>query len=110
MGVEMCEFDQKRVDFAEEIKREISSNIEIHNVDYREIELSKFQCIFVNNAATDHLGVEDYEILSSAILSGTDVFLRYGWYGKDNRIFDELDANNRIKRENYNEIIRYSSK
>ena len=73
-------------------------------------QLAKYQCVFVNNAATDHLGVEDYEILSSAILSGTDVFLRYGWYGKDNRIFDELDANNRIKRENYNEIIRYSSK
>ncbi len=109
-GVEMCEYDPNRCDFAEEVKFDIGSNMQIHKGDYREIELTGYQCIFVMNAMSSTLGVQDYELLSSTILNGTEVILRYGKYGKDNRIFEELDSNDQIKRENYEDIVRYSSK
>jgi hypothetical protein len=67
------------------------------------------------NAVSSALGVQDYKLLADTILSGTDVILRYGKYGTDEKIFEKLDADERfeftnIDSEENNErsIVKYS--
>ncbi|MBT7378002.1 MAG: hypothetical protein HN820_07580 [Candidatus Marinimicrobia bacterium] len=116
-GIEFCEFDSRRVAFSEAIKEGIESNCVIHCCDYRGIDLSQYTLIFVMNAVSSALGVQDYELLSKIITNGTDVVLRYGKYGTDNKIFDKLESDANIHFADINTdkkggrgIIRYTSK
>ncbi len=100
--IDFSEFDRKRVAFGNAIKLELDSQVKIFITDYRELELQVYDVVFVMNAESSSLGVQDYQILSTTIKSGTDVILRYGKYGKDNKIFDKLDSDEEI---GFEEII-----
>jgi predicted RNA methylase len=114
--IEFCEFDERRVQFSEDIKKSINSNCHIHSCDYRELDLQQYKLIFVMNAVSSALGAQDYELLADTVLSGTDVVLRFNKYGSDNKIFERLDADDRINYTNINfentgerGIIHYSA-
>ena len=92
----MAEYDQGRVDFAEEVKNTLDSGVEIIGGDYRDLELNSYDLIFATNAVSSSLGVNDFEKLSETILSGTDVILQFGYYGTDNAIFEKLENDTRI--------------
>jgi len=89
-GLEFCECGETRLGYGEALKAGLGSNIEIHGCDYRTMELNNYDLVFVVNAATSALGVNDSSLLSGVISSGTDVILKYGYYGMDNLIFDAL--------------------
>ena len=98
--VSMAEFDQRRVDFAEEVKNTLDSGVEIISGDYRVLELNSYDLIFATNAVSSSLGVNDFEKLSKTIFSGTDVILQFGYYGSDDAIFEKLENDTRITCEN----------
>ena len=89
-GLEFCECGETRLAYGEALKAGLGSNVGIHGCDYRTMELNNYDLVFVANAATSGLGVNDLSLLSGVISSGTDVILKYGYYGMDNLIFDAL--------------------
>ena len=95
--VEFCEFDRRRSEFGKAIAEGIESEIIIHECDYRDINLSQYDLIFVVNAVSSSLGGADADILINLIESGSDIILKYGYYGVDNEIFDILDEDGSIK-------------
>mgnify|MGYP003737808985 CR=1 FL=1 len=60
-GVEFCEFDKRRADFGIHIADKIGSNVVVHSCDYRELELSNYDVVFVVNAVSSALGKDDSE-------------------------------------------------
>ena len=95
--VEFCEFDKRRSEFGKAIAEGIESEIIIHECDYRDIDLSQYDLVFVVNAVSSSLGGADADILINLIESDSDIILKYGYYGVDNEIFDILDEEESIK-------------
>jgi len=95
-SVSIAEFDQRRVDFAEEVRKNLDSGVGIISGDYRDLELDRYDLIFATNAVSSSLGINDFEKLSKTIFSGTDVILQFGYYGNDNAIFEKLENDPRI--------------
>ena len=110
--VEFCEFDKRRAAFGRAISEGIGSGVIIHECDYRVIDLPQYDLVFVVNAVSSSLGGMDAELLIGLINSGSDVILKYGYYGVDNEIFDILDEDVSLKYEvvfsTNQEIRRYS--
>ncbi|MAE25419.1 MAG: hypothetical protein CMI64_06950 [Pedosphaera sp.] len=93
---EYCEVNKKRIALGQEIKEKLNSQTNIITTDFRDLNLTHYDLIFVTNAVTDRLGVGEYEIFRSTILSGSQVILLYGSYGHDNAIFEKLDNDSDI--------------
>jgi len=98
-SVEFCEFDKRRSAFGRAIAEGIESSVKIHECDYRDLDLSEYGLVFVVNAVSSSLGGNDAELLIGLINSGTDILLKYGYYGVDNEIFEILDNDGSIKYE-----------
>ena len=97
--VEFCEFDKRRSAFGKAISDGVGSNVIIHECDYRDLDLPQYDLVFVVNAVSSSLGVNDAALLIDLINSGSDVILKYGYYGVDNEIFDTLDGETSVKYE-----------
>ena len=95
--VEFCEFDKRRSAFGRAIAEGIGSSVIIHECDYRDLDLQKYGLIFVVNAVSSSLGGNDADLLIELINSGSDVILKYGYYGVDNEIFDTLDGEGSVE-------------
>ena len=48
--VEFSEFDSRRLSYGEYLKKNLESKVEIYGCDYRDLELGKYDLIFVVNA------------------------------------------------------------
>lgn len=99
--VDFCEFDERRHALSMAMKDALGSRCTISDSDYREMELTDYRVIFVVNAMASALGGQDRDLLLDTVLSGTDVILRYGKYGKDNRIFELLGDESSIVSTSY---------
>ena len=88
-----CEVNKKRISLGQEIKEKMNSKTKIITNDFRSMDLKHYDLVFVTNAATDQLGIAEYELFHATIQSGTSLILLYGNYGKDNAIFEKLDNN-----------------
>ena len=97
--VEFCEFDKRRAAFGKAISDGIGSDVIIHECDYRDLDLPQYDLVFVVNAVSSSLGGNDADLLIELINSGSDVMLKYGYYGVDNEIFDILDGEGSVKYE-----------
>ena len=118
-NIEFSEFDHRRGELCKYIKKSLNSNMALHLCDYRTINLQEYDVIWTINAVSSAIGVQDYELLRQTILSGSDVILRYAYYGDEGnargiKIFEKLDSDPGISSEpiavhygNERGIIRY---
>ncbi len=97
--VEFSEFDSRRLSYGEYLKKNLESKVEIYGCDYRDLELGKYDLIFVVNAVASSIGAQDSEKLISVIENGTDVILKYGYYGVENGIFEILGKTDTVNQE-----------
>ncbi len=97
--VEFSEFDSRRLSYAEFLKQGLDSKVSIHGFDYRKLNLNEYGLIFVVNAVASSIGVQDSKLLLDTIESGTDIILKYGYYGIDNKIFEVLDKNDAVRKD-----------
>jgi hypothetical protein len=114
---EYCEVNKKRIALGQEIREKLASETNIVTKDFRDLDLTYYDLIFVTNACTNRLGVGEYEVFRSTILSGSQVILLHGHYGNDNAIFEKLDNDSNISHSNIAELkpgirglIEYSMK
>ncbi len=112
--VEFSEFDSRRLAYGEFLKEKLDSMVIIHGSDYRKLELKDFDVIFVVNAVSSSIGAQDADLLIDVISSGTDIILKFGYYGIDNEIFEVLENSEIIRHDvifsTNQEFRRYSRK
>ena len=97
--VEFSEFDSRRLSYGEFLKESLDSRVSIHGFDYRKLDLKEYDLIFVVNAVASSIGIQDSRLLIDAIESGTDIILKYGYYGIDNKIFEVLDKSDTVRKD-----------
>ena len=96
VNTEMSEFDSRRIAYAESLRDGLAIPLQIHALDFRELELKAYHIIFVMNAVASSIGAQDADLLIDAINSGTAVIIKYGYYGVDDKIFDILAADESV--------------
>jgi len=103
-NIEFSEFDHRRGELCKYIKKSLNSNMPLQLCDYRTINLQDYEVIWAINAVSSAIGVQDYELLRQTILNGSDVILRYAYYGDEGngrgiKIFEKLDSDTDISSE-----------
>ena len=98
-NIEICNNNNKEYALIKELISKFNFNIKVYNLDYREHDLEKYGLVFSFNAKSSHYGVNDYYFISELINKNKDVILMNGRYGIDNLIFEKLDSDVRISRE-----------